>query len=95
MTDSEITSALKIFGANVRGFREQQGLTQEQLASKAGIHRSYLGGVERGQRRLCIENIVRLSGALSVPIARLFMSNFEWERINNGTFADDATHSDR
>jgi len=43
----------KLFGQNVRRLREAQGMTQEEFARKAGINRSYLGGVERGQRTIC------------------------------------------
>lgn len=61
-----------IFGQNVRRLREEQGLTQAELAMKAGLNRSYLGGVERGQRRICIDNISRIARALSVAPDSLF-----------------------
>jgi|SRR6266496_4270733 len=54
----------KLFGHNVRLLREAQGLTQEELARKAGINRSYLGGVERGQRTICMDNIAKIAQAL-------------------------------
>jgi transcriptional regulator with XRE-family HTH domain len=62
----------KIFGNNVRRLREAQGLTQAELAAKAGINRSYLGGVERGQRRICMENIAKIAVALAVSPDVLF-----------------------
>ena len=61
-----------LFGKNVRRLREQRGLTQAELALKAGLNRSYLGGVERGQRRICMENIARLAQALAVSPDTLF-----------------------
>jgi transcriptional regulator with XRE-family HTH domain len=67
-----MTDLQMLFGRNVRWFREEQGLTQAELASKAGINRSYLGGVERGQRRICMENIARIADALSVSPDALF-----------------------
>lgn len=63
---------LKQFGKRVRQLREQVGLSQEALAAKAGIHRTYMGGVERGERNLCLKNIVRLAAALGVPPRDLF-----------------------
>ncbi|MFN8456927.1 MAG: helix-turn-helix transcriptional regulator [Anaerolineae bacterium] len=62
----------KLFGHNVRRLREEQGLTQSELALKARINRSYLGGVERGQRRICIENIAKIAQALAVSPDLLF-----------------------
>ena len=52
--------------------REQAGLSQEQLAGKAGIHRTYVGGVERGERNLGLKNVFRIARALGVPVAELF-----------------------
>lgn len=63
---------LKQFGARVRLLREAAGLSQEALAAKAGIHRTYMGGVERGERNLCFKNILRLAEALGVPPGELF-----------------------
>lgn len=63
-----------LFGRNVRRLRTEQGLTQAVLAAQAGINRSYLGGVERGQRRIGIENIARLAQALGVSADVLFRS---------------------
>lgn len=60
------------FGFAVKARREELGLTQEDLAEKAGIHRTYLSDVERGSRNLSLVNIERLAGALSLPISELF-----------------------
>jgi transcriptional regulator with XRE-family HTH domain len=57
---------LKRFGDRVRVLRERIGLSQEALAAKAGIHRTYMGGVERGERNICPRNIVRIAAALGV-----------------------------
>jgi transcriptional regulator with XRE-family HTH domain len=66
------TELQKLFGRNVRRLREKQGLTQSELAFRASINRSYLGGVERGQRRICMENIARIANALAVSPDVLF-----------------------
>jgi transcriptional regulator with XRE-family HTH domain len=63
---------LKQFGDRVRALRERTGLSQEALAAKAGIHRTYMGGVERGERNVCLKNIVRLAAALGVSPRDLF-----------------------
>jgi transcriptional regulator with XRE-family HTH domain len=65
-------SSLRRFGARVRALREMAGLSQEELAARAGIHRTYVGGVERGERNLSLRNIVRLAKALGVPPGDLF-----------------------
>lgn len=60
------------FGRRVRFLRERAGLSQEALAAKAGIHRTYMGGVERGERNISLKNIVRLAAALGVHPRELF-----------------------
>jgi transcriptional regulator with XRE-family HTH domain len=52
------------FGLAVRAGREALGLTQEELAERAGIHRTYLSDVERGSRNVSLLNIERLASAL-------------------------------
>lgn len=54
----------KKFGETVRRFREVEGISQEQLAERCGLHRTYVGSVERGERNVSLLNIVRLSRAL-------------------------------
>ena len=65
---------LRQFGERVRSLREQARLSQEALADRAGIHRTYLGGVERGERNIALRNIVRIALALGVEPADLFQS---------------------
>jgi transcriptional regulator with XRE-family HTH domain len=59
------------FGKRLRGLRLDAGLSQEQLADKAALDRSYVGGVERGERNISLENICKLSTALGCTPSRL------------------------
>lgn len=60
------------FGVRVRRLRQKANLSQEELAAKVGIHRTYMGGVERGERNLGLRNILRIADALDVSPATLF-----------------------
>lgn len=60
------------FGYVVKARREELAMTQEDLAEKAGIHRTYVSDVERGSRNLSLLNIERLGQALSISLADLF-----------------------
>jgi transcriptional regulator with XRE-family HTH domain len=59
------------FGNNVRKLRLALGLSQEELAEKANLHRNYIGGIERGERNLGLLNLIELARALSVKPAKL------------------------
>jgi transcriptional regulator with XRE-family HTH domain len=60
------------FGFAVKIRREELNLTQEDLADRAGIHRTYLSDVERGSRNLSLINIERLAAALAISMSELF-----------------------
>jgi len=64
------------FGARLRQLRDERGYSQEELAERTGLHRNYVGGVERGERNVALENIVKLAKALSVKPSGLF-ADFE------------------
>ena len=57
------------FGSAVRSIRLDKGISQEALADLAGIDRSYMGGVERGEHNLALINIKRISDALETPVS--------------------------
>ena len=60
-----------VFGANVRLLRESLGWSQDMLAEKSGLHRTYISGVERGVRNPTIEVVQQIAIALSVDPSRL------------------------
>ena len=72
MKKSKKSDIRERFGFAVKTRREELNWTQEDLADKAGIHRTYLSDVERGSRNLSLINIERLAAALSMSLADLF-----------------------
>lgn len=56
----------KAFGERIRTLRKQAGWSQEELADACGLHRTYVGAVERGERNVSLINIVQLAHALRV-----------------------------
>jgi transcriptional regulator with XRE-family HTH domain len=69
MTDIDVK---QLFGDRVRLLRKKRGWSQEEFAQHVGLDRSYMGGVERGERNISLENICLIATALSVPPAELF-----------------------
>lgn len=62
----------KSFGKRVRELRKQKGYSQEELADKAGLHRTYIGSIERGEQNVSIDNIGKIAKSLGVKINELF-----------------------
>jgi transcriptional regulator with XRE-family HTH domain len=69
------------FGSAIRSMRVEQGISQEALALKCGLDRSYFGAVERGQRNVALANILKIANALQTTPAELFTRA---ERIRRG-----------
>jgi transcriptional regulator with XRE-family HTH domain len=61
-------------GRRIRFFRSQLGLSQEELAFKADLHRAYIGQIERGEKNLGLVNLERIANALNVKINVLLES---------------------
>lgn len=68
MSDEEV---MRRFGARLREVRERAKVSQEKLAELAGLHRTYVSSVERGQRNISLVNIAKLASALEVPMGDL------------------------
>lgn len=62
----------KQFGEKVRKLRLARNLSQEELAFKTGVHRTYLGGIERAERNPSLKNIAAIAKALNITLAELF-----------------------
>ena len=65
------TRVRKSFGKRVRELRKQKGYSQEQLVDKAGLHRTYIGSIERGEQNVSIDNIDKIAKALKTSVALL------------------------
>jgi transcriptional regulator with XRE-family HTH domain len=53
-------------GRNLRAYREARGLSQEAFADVVGVHRTYMGGLERGERNITLKSLERIAGRLGV-----------------------------
>lgn len=62
---------LKNFGEHLKKLRKQKGLSQEQLAELSGLHRTYIGGLERGERNPTLLTLIKLSRSIKVELVRL------------------------
>lgn len=59
------------FGQKVRDERTKRGLSQEELAVKAGVHRTYIGMIERAEKNITLANIEKIANALGLSISEL------------------------
>jgi transcriptional regulator with XRE-family HTH domain len=71
-TDSD--GRLRKLGAAIRAARRERGLSQEALADAAGIDRSHMGKIERGERNVSVLNVARVAEGLDVSVASLMTS---------------------
>jgi transcriptional regulator with XRE-family HTH domain len=61
----------KLFGDAIRSERQKLGLSQEELAFRCGLHRTYIGSVERGERNISLENIVKIAETCGISTSTL------------------------
>ena len=71
-------------GEKIRELRKEKGLSQEELAFRAGIHRNYLGGIERGERNPALDNIAAIARALGVDTSELLQFSATKQLNKNG-----------
>lgn len=60
-------------GLNIKKLRHEQNISQEALAEKCGLHRTYLSGIERGERNPSLINLVKIASSLNVSLSELFL----------------------
>lgn len=72
---TRIESTMITFGKNVQVVRQALGISQEELAFRAGLHRTYIGMVERAERSISLQNAKKIADALNVKLDNL---------LNNG-----------
>ena len=64
---------VKVFAHNVRKYRTEKGLSQEALAEKSNLHRTYICAVEREKRSIALDNVQKIADALEVETYKLFL----------------------
>ena len=84
MMRAERHAALVALGQQIRTVRKQRGISQEDFAAKAGLGRSYYGGVERGERNVAALNLMRIAVALEVEVGQLFPSRQQFRALIDG-----------
>jgi transcriptional regulator with XRE-family HTH domain len=62
----------RVVGRNLRAYRQSRGLSQEAFAEVVGVHRTYMGGLERGERNLTLRSVERLAARLDITPMQLF-----------------------
>jgi transcriptional regulator with XRE-family HTH domain len=71
------SNAREVFAKRLRQIRQIRGLSQEELADLAGLHRTYVGSVERSERNVSIDNMERFAKALEIDLTELLTEELE------------------
>ena len=74
---SGLQMLVQAFGAKLRQLRQASGLSQEELAARCELDRTYIGGIERGERNPSLKNIYLIAAALDVAVSDLFSGPYE------------------
>lgn len=67
-----MSNRLKLFGERIKLYRKELGISQEKLAEITGLHRTYIGAIERGERNISLLNIYKITDGLGIDIKDLF-----------------------
>ena len=88
----KIIDVQKVFGNSVRVSRNLLGLSQEELAERSTLHRTYISDLERGQRNPSLSTILRLAHALEISVSTLFPAELEHWKNKSAATADPEQH---
>jgi transcriptional regulator with XRE-family HTH domain len=69
-----LTTTHKKLGERIKQLRKEQNMTQEDLAFKVAVDRSYMGFVERGEKNPTLDKLIKIANALSISLSELFRS---------------------
>jgi transcriptional regulator with XRE-family HTH domain len=70
-----------IVGNNIKKYRKNLNMSQEELADKAGLHRTYIGGIERGERNITLDSLQVIASALNVAPVMLIVEEDNVQQI--------------
>ena len=85
----------KLLATNLRRMRHAYGWSQEQLAEQCGLHRTYIGAVERGERNISLDNLERLADALHTSVCTLLDIAVAGDKVGEQRVPYNATTTDR
>lgn len=68
---------IKVFGTNLRKYRNQLGVSQEKFGGMCGLHRTYISDIERFKRSIALENVQKIADALQIETYKLFIEDKE------------------
>lgn len=69
---------IKVFSNNLKKYRNKIGLSQENFANKAGLHRTYISAIESGKRSISLDNIQKIADALNIDTYKLFLDDLDY-----------------
>lgn len=77
MFSSVVGQLQRTVGQNIRAYREARGVSQEEFAADIGLHRTYMGGVERGERNLTLKSLEKLAERIGIDPLELLQPTFD------------------
>jgi len=83
------TSLAKQFGALIRHLRIEAKMSQEEFADRCGLHRTYVGSIERGEKTITIETALKIAQALGISLSQLF---FQLEQLEKEQHTPNDNH---
>lgn len=70
---------VRVFGTNLKKYRQRLGVSQEKLAEMSGLHRTYISDIERFQRSIALYNVQKIADALGIETYKLFMEEDDFD----------------